>query len=771
MPPMPTGTPTRRRVSALVTTAAALATAGAAVPSLASAAPAPTAPLPTLRPVPSLTIAPLPTLTVAPSLTLLPAPVITVNRTADAPDSAIGDGTCWASAAGGCTLRAAVQEANARAGANVVTVPAGTYTLTSTLFVEDDTTINGASAATTVISGGRSVLPLWVRTVEYLVCDSANDRLVSRDRNGASNGTFTSTGAGGLDAPLAAHEIWNDDAVSPRLEDILVTGTSGVHRFTASGGHEAKLVDAPAAGIPFPSDAVAGPSNAGNLSTDSIHLADYYPSGVVRRYSQTGASLGTAVAHGSGGLQTPNSLAVRAGTLYVTDASSDKVLRYDATTYAYQGSSITGDTPRGIAFRPDGSFVVANWGADTVTQYSASGTYLGMLVAPGAGGLDKPTAVAMGPDNSLLVLSNGSSPRKVLQYDLTTGAFRKVWASGGTSSLNSPSCLMRREGKGTGANVTLNRVTIADGQASLGQPGGMVVDHGATVRVVDSVVRDNKGSTFGGGIGSWGHLTLLRTAVKGNRLPQGGGGVTSTGGGVHNAGTLIVDRSSITGNLATRGGGLAQSNGLTRITNSTISGNTASGGSGGAIRNIGTGRYEIAFSTITGNTTAPVADGDATRRGGGVFNEGASARIWMAGTVLAGNTDGRSAGTADYGPDCWSTSTYTFTSERSNLLGILSPNCSFRDAIHGTATFGNQVGTPAAPLSPGLGSLTWPAGTVTGVHRATSSTSKVVDKATSVSSSPLSTCPSTDQLGTARPVDGNGDGTASCDVGAVERTP
>src|ERR1700675_908151 len=52
----------------------------------------------------------------------------TVTSTADAVDATPGDGVC-ATATAACTLRAAIQEANALSGADSITVPAGTYTL------------------------------------------------------------------------------------------------------------------------------------------------------------------------------------------------------------------------------------------------------------------------------------------------------------------------------------------------------------------------------------------------------------------------------------------------------------------------------------------------------------------------------------------------------------------------------------------------------------------------------------------------------------------
>ena len=84
-----------------------------------------------------------------------------VNSTLDAVDAVPADGVC-ATAGGVCTLRAAVQEANALSGAHVIMLPAGTYPLTipgagefdavtGDLNVTTTLTIFGAGAATTII--------------------------------------------------------------------------------------------------------------------------------------------------------------------------------------------------------------------------------------------------------------------------------------------------------------------------------------------------------------------------------------------------------------------------------------------------------------------------------------------------------------------------------------------------------------------------------------------------------------------------------------------
>jgi CSLREA domain-containing protein len=84
-----------------------------------------------------------------------------VDSTADAVDAAPGDGVC-AAAGGACTLRAAIQEANALAGTDRVLLPAGTFTLTiagqdedaaatGDLDVTDALTIEGAGPGATIV--------------------------------------------------------------------------------------------------------------------------------------------------------------------------------------------------------------------------------------------------------------------------------------------------------------------------------------------------------------------------------------------------------------------------------------------------------------------------------------------------------------------------------------------------------------------------------------------------------------------------------------------
>jgi CSLREA domain-containing protein len=88
-----------------------------------------------------------------------------VNSTLDEVDAALGDEIC-ATAGGVCTLRAAIQEANALAGPDVIKLKTGLYMLkiagisenacaTGDLDITDDLTITGTGAKKTFINGGK----------------------------------------------------------------------------------------------------------------------------------------------------------------------------------------------------------------------------------------------------------------------------------------------------------------------------------------------------------------------------------------------------------------------------------------------------------------------------------------------------------------------------------------------------------------------------------------------------------------------------------------
>jgi len=315
--------------------------------------------------------------------------------------------------------------------------------------------------------------------------------------------------------------------------------------------------------------------------------------------------------------------------------------------------------------------------------------------------------------------------------------------------------------------VHISKLTLQNGRAQVGEgPAGMVVAQRCYVTCTECRVRDNDSSVFGGGINNAGTLIMRRSEITGNELPQGGGGVTSTGGGLLNSssGRLTLDETLVYDNYATRGGGL-RNEGRAEIINSTISGNRC-GGAGGGIYNSGTGYVLIVSSTITGNrANQGLSLFSEPALGGGIYNVGTTAQIQMGKSILAGNSDNRSRFDADYAPDCYSHETFRFTSFRSNVVGVVNDHCSFRDTIWGDQRF-DEVGSAEHPLDPGLLPLAGPGGFLRAHALAVSS--PAVDAGRFGSSSTFFDCRAVDQQGHVRPIDGDGDGEAVCDVGATE---
>ncbi|NHC13097.1 choice-of-anchor Q domain-containing protein [Motilibacter deserti] len=107
------------------------------------------------------------------------AAAYTVNSLGDGGDAVPGNGVCETGPGNGvCTLRAALDEANAGAGADVVTVPAGTIAVGDVLEIDASVEVVGAGA-TTVLDGGGSAGVLRISagavTVRGLVVEDGDD--------------------------------------------------------------------------------------------------------------------------------------------------------------------------------------------------------------------------------------------------------------------------------------------------------------------------------------------------------------------------------------------------------------------------------------------------------------------------------------------------------------------------------------------------------------------------------------------------------------------
>lgn len=140
------------------------------------------------------------------AVTSASAAVFNVNTTVDAIDNDTSDGVCLI-ASGGCSLRAAVQQANANSEADEINVPAGLYNL-SVLGAEEDAgesgdldilsgseiTINGAGADDVVIDGMREDRVLHVLANATLTLNGVTVRNGSLGQSSSGGGINNTEG-------------------------------------------------------------------------------------------------------------------------------------------------------------------------------------------------------------------------------------------------------------------------------------------------------------------------------------------------------------------------------------------------------------------------------------------------------------------------------------------------------------------------------------------------------------------------------------------------
>ena len=285
---------------------------------------------------------------------------------------------------------------------------------------------------------------------------------------------------------------------------------------------------------------------------------------------------------------------------------------------------------------------------------------------------------------------------------------------------------------GGGAKVTFVQASTSNSSAGIDRvfhvrPGGALTLTGVTVR-------NGKITGEGGGIFNDGTLTLDGVVVSGNQALSGGG--LSLDGG-----TTTVRNSTISGNVANSafaaGAGVAfpASGATATFTNVTISGNQAISGMGGGLRVEASNTVTLANVTVTGNS----ADDSA----GGILKVGGST-VTLRNTIVANNT-------APSSPNCQNTP----TSAGFNLV-FPSFGCGLAAATN------DQINQ-----NPLLGPLADNGGQ-TPTHRPQAGSAAIGRGNTASPGSGGNACEATDQRGVDRPFDGNGDGQARCDIGAVE---
>ncbi len=140
----------------------------------------------------------------------------TVTTASDTDDANAGDGIC-ADANGACSLRAAVEEANALGGTTAIVLPAGTYTLMSgQLAITQNVALAGAGARTTTIdqTSGQRVLEVVAgrTTISGVTITGGNTITDGNEHNAGVGGGAYVDGSAELD--LADATVSGNQAAS-----------------------------------------------------------------------------------------------------------------------------------------------------------------------------------------------------------------------------------------------------------------------------------------------------------------------------------------------------------------------------------------------------------------------------------------------------------------------------------------------------------------------------------------------------------------------------
>lgn len=281
--------------------------------------------------------------------------------------------------------------------------------------------------------------------------------------------------------------------------------------------------------------------------------------------------------------------------------------------------------------------------------------------------------------------------------------------------------------------------TILDGD---GIDRVLEVHNGASLEMHDLTVRNGWARPVlslsdigaGGGIHAIGPLALMRCGIEQNRAEDGGG---------ISALSLTARDSTISNNEASRFGGGIEGGDRLRLENVTLSGNHAHDGGGMLLL---ADDQELSQVTVTGNTA---------EFGGGFYlairvcipedlecTGHPPPRLVLSHSIIAGNS-------ADEFPDCVDLLDHL---GGLNLFGV-------GNGCHPVAF--DLAGSEESPLDPRLSAL--------GDHGGPTPTHLPLAGSPAIDFAGAS-CSATDQRGALRPADGDGDGEALCDSGAVEVT-
>ncbi|MDH5229410.1 MAG: hypothetical protein OEZ01_17355 [Candidatus Heimdallarchaeota archaeon] len=293
-----------------------------------------------------------------------------------------------------------------------------------------------------------------------------------------------------------------------------------------------------------------------------------------------------------------------------------------------------------------------------------------------------------------------------------------------------------------------NNVSLGDDGFNIRYGGGGIYNS-AQLRIEDSLIQGNRAFENGGGLftntrllDKQSQVTLKRVIIRQNEADYGGG--INTHGGIEITDSRIVQNRAAQQARSAGGGIFAHHSAALDVINSTIAQNHANA-YGGGIRYYGINEAFLQNVTVVDNSV------DENGYGAGLFVLKQSSAFHIGHSIVADNHDSKSRLADCRGP----LSSYGF-----NMINQVKL-CDFQQQ------YGDIIGSEAQPVQAGLVAQLDAEGQLLAYKP--SGQSQVIDagdRAGCLSHS--GEILKRDQLGAARILDGNLDGAAVCDIGAVE---
>ncbi|NMC62737.1 MAG: CSLREA domain-containing protein, partial [SAR324 cluster bacterium] len=489
----------------------------------------------------------------------------TVTSTTDVVDAVPGNGVC-ATAGGACTLRAAIQEANALAGADSIVVPSGIFPMviagvgeelaaTGDYDISDELTITGAGAGLSIIDC-RSIdrgfdvrtnvkttfSKIWIKNCSVNGADGGAIRSVSTSNLTLSEAKLSNNRAENAGGLVHAGELVVTDSIIDR--NYAANAIGGIYKHgNGNVAISSSDITSNTAKVLYGGLVVVSGNGSVSLSDSDIldNSAGTYGAGIVIAMGASGASVSS--------LNVKRNIGSAIGGLLLQTSAGPTTLT-------------NSDVSDNVAFDSAG---VGIGGLYVVSQgdLTASGLTISDNVSAGplGGGQLSSTAGAININNS-------------------TFSSNSAWKDFGGVNLSAV----------TGLNITDTVVSdnIANNTASVDpSAGGMYVTIPATVA-----------------------LNLTRVTCSNNISLNSSGGCLrmATGGGA-----LNITSSTFDGNYADSNGGaviasLTSGTATSSITGSTFSNNSVSGGSlGGGLFLVSVHRVDVLNSTFSSNVAVSAA--------------------------------------------------------------------------------------------------------------------------------------------------------------------